>query len=303
MRGMGLAERVSAMNHTISESSKVAKRRTPRIRLAAMTDRGLVRVRNEDAHIAVVLEDGSSLLAVADGMGGHADGDVASTTAIEGLLWGMQHGGSNQSGAFALRDAVRLAHHQVSLRARGTVGASRMGTTLTAVHVRGRHAHIAQVGDSRAYVIRGGQIERLTRDQSYGELLVDLGHLAPDEVDLAPFPHTVLQALGHATDIQVALSTLDLRDHDCLLVCSDGLTGEVRDDELKRAIACATELDLACEKLVELANLRGGGDNVTAVLGSVTGELPVARDDETVDDTHRRIVLYEYPRDLPMVRA
>lgn len=270
------------MNHTISQSSKLAKRSGTRVRMVGMTDRGLVRARNEDAHIAVVLDDGSALLAVADGMGGHADGDVASATAIEGLLCGMQHAASTAPGAFALRNAVRLAHDRVCLRAGGTTSASRMGTTLTAVHVRGRHAHIAQVGDSRAYLLRRGRAERLTRDQSYGELLVDRGLLAPDEVDLAPFPHTVLQALGHSTEIQIALSTLDLRERDCFLVCSDGLTREARDDELNYAITGAGELDLACEKLVE---------------------LPAAREDETVDATQRRIVLYEYPHDLRLGRT
>lgn len=290
------------MNHTISESSKLAKRGTTRLRLATMTDAGLVRARNEDAHVDVLLDDGSALLAVADGMGGHADGDVASATAIEGLLCGMHRATSAASGPWALRDAVRLAHHQVCLRAHGTSGAGRMGTTLTAVHVRGRHAHIAQVGDSRAYVVRHGHIERLTRDQSYGELLVDRGVLAPEQVDLSPFPHTVLQALGQPTDIQIALSTLDLRARDCLLVCSDGLTREARDDELQRAIACASELDVACEKLVELANLRGGGDNVTVVLAAASGDLPIPQPDETIAATHRRLVHYEYPSDLGLVR-
>lgn len=152
-------------------------------------------------------------------------------------------------------------------------------------------------------MVRGGEIHRLTRDQTYTELLVEAGLLAPCEVDLSPFPNTVLQAIGQSQDIQVALSTLRLRDRDCLLLCSDGLTTAMDDAEIAAAVVGAGSLDVACRKLVDLANLRGGADNVSVVVAGVFGGDPASSHHEPVADTHRVITSYAYPCDVARVRA
>lgn len=306
------------MSHTAFDSTRIPRVASTRLRVAAISDDGLVRARNEDSFAAVDLAgsrmpgDGGehldamgrgALLAVADGMGGHDDGDVASSMAVETLIHAMRRATRVPAGPTYLCDAVELAHRQVWAVARAKTGRRRMGTTLTAVHVRGTQAHIAQIGDSRAYVVRGGHIARLTRDQSYAEMLVEHGVLAPDEMDLSPYPNLVLQAIGQQESIDVALSTLDLRARDCLAICSDGLTDMVDDAELAATIINADRIDLACSKLVDLANTRGGHDNVTVVLAGVSGHLAAPAPDEALASTHRVIARYPYPRACAGARA
>ena len=170
-----------------------------------------------------------------------------------------------------------------------------MGTTLTAIHVDGRRAHIGHVGDSRAYLVRAGKLHRLTKDQSFTQAMVDLGFLKESERELSPYPGRILQALGQppSQPLVVATSTLDLRDGDAFVVCSDGLTNAVEDAEIEQFVRSGGPFDETCQALVDLANLRGGEDNITILIAGISGRLPPPTPTESVEATHRVVSCYQ----------
>jgi serine/threonine protein phosphatase PrpC len=174
-----------------------------------------------------------------------------------------------------------------------------MGATLTAVHLTGRTAYVVEVGDSRAYLLRSGTIRQLTHDQSVAQLLMDSGALQPEDAKTSPMRNMLAQAMGHNSAVQVALGKLDLRDRDCLLLCSDGLTGRVTDDEIRSTVLGSKNLGAACERLVALANERGGEDNVTVVLAGIGGDLPPANPDERVSRTYEILETFAPPGRQP----
>lgn len=272
------------------------------VSVAARTDIGRQRRNNEDTFLIKDLSGGGRtlaargvervhvgdkgvLLVVSDGVGGAKAGEVASALAVEGLARALEAAPTGTSPAAQLKDATASAHHEVAAAARGS-DRKGMGATLTAVYVSGREAYVAEVGDSRAYLLRSGTMRQLTRDQSIGQLLADAGTLSPEELKTSPMKNVLAQAMGSRNGVQVALGKLELRDRDCLLLCSDGLTGALADDEIRCAILESKNLDVACERLVSLANTRGGGDNITVVLAGVGGELPAAPAGESVSATY-----------------
>jgi serine/threonine protein phosphatase PrpC len=155
------------------------------------------------------------------------------------------------------------------------------------VFVRGNAAYVAEVGDSRAYLIRAGRITQLTKDQSYVQMLVDAGAVSPEEARDFPERNVILQAMGNQVDLSMALGRLELRHLDCLLLCSDGLTTKITDEGLRDVILSAPDLQTARDRLVDLANERGGEDNTTVVLGGVSGDLPPADVGEPLEATYR----------------
>jgi PPM family protein phosphatase len=244
---------------------------------------------NEDACTVVDLDQGATvaagalarfdvgdkgvLLAVSDGMGGAKDGEVASRISIDTLAKTLSESPANVAGGSVLEHATRVAHHAVwdeSCRV-GQSGRSRMGATLTAALVRGRTMAIAQVGDSRAYLVRGGKMTQLTTDQTMIQSLIDKGLMKPEDAESSPFRNILTQAMGHQEDVQITMSEVELRDRDCILICSDGLTNELTDDEIRDAILQSIRLDVAAKRLVDMANSRGGRDNITVVLAGVGG--------------------------------
>ncbi len=152
---------------------------------------------------------------------------------------------------------------------------------------------MAEVGDSRAYLIRRGEITRLTKDQSYVQLLVDGGVISEAEAAQSPFANVILQAMGHQANVSVALGRLELRGRDCLLLCSDGLTKHIADDEMKATLLAAPDLRTACDRLVDLANRRGGTDNITVVLAGIGGTLARAAAGETPGATFEVLKSFE----------
>jgi serine/threonine protein phosphatase PrpC len=192
----------------------------------------------------------------------------------------------------ATKQAVEKANHAV-WEASKEPGKKGMGATVTAVCVHGNQAHIAEVGDSRAYLVRSGRIRQVTRDQSFVQFLVDTGALKPEEAAKYPMKNVVLQAMGQKPDVQVALGRLELRRGDRLLLCSDGLSGMVTADDMRAAIEREKSLDGVCEALVTLANERGGEDNITVVIAEAGGDgLSPPREAETLTQTFQ--VLAEY---------
>jgi len=252
------------------------------------TDTGLVRPSNEDAFVIADLTGGSLLsepriarfdvgqqgvlLAVSDGMGGHAAGEVASALVVESLQRSMiKHSGEARDELLekavlqANRDVWEAAHYP---------GREHMGATLTAVFIHGGVAHIAEVGDSRAYLLRNGNVLQVTRDQTYAQLLVDAGAISPQDAKKAGINSVILQAMGLKPDVMVALGRLELRDRDAFILCSDGLSNKANIGELRDLVLTSPQLDVACARMIDLAKQRGGEDNVTVIVAGVDGDLP-----------------------------
>lgn len=283
--------------------------RTGRVTVTAfgLTDPGRVRKNNEDAFLIAQLarasegdaptevstfdaDDDAVILAVSDGMGGADAGEVASALVVQSLREAMMEAKGDWDAA--TKTAVEKANRAVWDAAKEP-GKKGMGATVTVVCVQGNQAHIAEVGDSRAYLVRNGRIRQVTRDQSFVQFLVDAGALKPEEAEKYPMKNVVLQAMGQKQDVQVALGRLELRRGDKLLLCSDGLSGMVSADDMRDAIMTEPTLDAACNALVARANERGGEDNITVVIAEVDGDaLAIPRDAETLTQTFQ--VLAEY---------
>jgi serine/threonine protein phosphatase PrpC len=226
------------------------------------------------------------LLAVSDGMGGVDAGDAASHLVLEHVRRSLGHISLRASGVEALRVATEGAHDALrEWSRRKGLGPTRAGATLTAVHVRKSDALIAHVGDSRAYVIRAGRILRLTQDQTMVQALMDGGFFGELEMRTSPLRNVLLQTMGHERAIDVTVSRLALRDRDCLLLCSNGLTEVVTDAEIAALVLGSVSLELAAARMVDLANGRGAPDNVTVMIAGVAGDLPLPQVSESIEST------------------
>ena len=223
---------------------------------------GQVRDSNEDAYLVA-----DTVVAVADGMGGHVAGEVASATALEPLreLDGRDFDDANAA-LTALRDAVIAANAKVSATANSDPSFHGMGTTLTAALLDGRQLHVAHVGDSRAYLLRNGNLSQLTDDHTLVQHLIDEGQLTHEEAATHPQRSVVTRAIGVSPEVEVDAMTLDLLPDDQVLLCSDGLTGVVTDADITEILQADTTLDEALRALIRMANNNGGPDNITAVL-------------------------------------
>jgi serine/threonine protein phosphatase PrpC len=248
-----------------------------RIIAYACSDKGRVRDGNEDR-----LLKGANVFAVADGMGGHQAGEVASELALEPLraLEGQTFAAPADAEE-ALRAAITAANDVVVEKAASDPKLYGMGTTLTAALVRAERLHIAHVGDSRAYLFTPGEgMSQLTTDHTLVEELVQEGRLSRDEVRTHPQRSVITRAIGVERVVDVdSLGELALRPGDQVLLCSDGLTGVVGDDEIARILAEVADGDAACAALLAAANDAGGPDNITVVLLRVDGDADGARHD------------------------
>ncbi|PYN89040.1 MAG: Stp1/IreP family PP2C-type Ser/Thr phosphatase [Candidatus Rokuibacteriota bacterium] len=242
------------------------------VTFAHLTDIGRVRTRNEDFVGAFepedpeLLQSRGRLFVVADGMGGYTRGDVASRLAVESLHHTYYEAARSEPLPEALRVSVQIANEAVYRESRLAAGEGPMGTTLTALVIRDHDAFLAHVGDSRAFLVRGRQIRQLTEDHSLVAELVRGGVLSATEAEHHPSAHVILRALGLAEDVEIEVQgPLALQSGDALVLCTDGLTRQVRPHEIRR-LARIRPLRRACEKLVALANERGGPDNITLEL-------------------------------------
>jgi len=240
-----------------------------------LTDVGRRRENNQDR---LLVDDDRGLFAVADGMGGHAAGEVASRIAIEALDDAMlcedeepptepDAVGEQLQRAFA--EGNRRICESVVTRGewRG------MGTTIVALVVLGNRAVIGHVGDSRAYLLRDDRLLRLTQDHSWVNEQVRLGLLTTEEADRHPMRNIITRALGNRDDLDVDLTEQAMRTDDVYLLCSDGLNSMLSDEEIRQILSThRDDPKLACRKLVDAANERGGDDNITVVVLSNTNE-------------------------------
>ena len=223
---------------------------------------GLVREHNEDAGFA-----GPYLQLVADGVGGAAAGEVASATTTY-VVTALAMGRPDLDGATLLTQAVAAAHRELQRGTRDDEARQGMATTLTAVLARDDRVTLVHVGDSRAYLLRAGELGRLSTDQTLVQLLIDQGDLRPDQVPAHPFRNVVLRSVNADEAVEPALEELDLVVGDRLLLCSDGLTDFVPESDIVGALAVA-DPDESARSLVDLALAAGGRDNVTCLVADL----------------------------------
>lgn len=272
-----------------------------KLAVQGVTDQGQVRKNNEDSlagcdlsseevfagpfQFQRVLGPAGALLLVADGMGGQACGELASGMCADllpaRLLDGVRQRqtiGRDELGSL-LSGAFESVNRSILEASRGRPSCKGMGTTATAALMRGDYVVVAQVGDSRAYLIRSGRLVQLTRDQTFLNYLVEMGAVdASVETSNDPRRSILVQALGTSEDLRVVLTGVRLRLGDRLLLASDGLYGTVRPDEILDLAGGSADLETRCRSLVDSANRQGGPDNITLILADISG-LP-ERDDE-----------------------
>jgi len=232
-----------------------------KIEVGSATDIGRVRERNEDS----VLVD-PPLYVVADGMGGHRGGQVASQVALE-TMEALATAGSG-----SLADHVRRANQAVWDRSLSDDRLSGMGTTLTAARVEGASALIAHVGDSRAYLLREGRLQQLTTDHTLVCRMVRSGEITEAEADVHPHKNVLTRALGTDEQVEVDEDSIALLDGDRLVICSDGLTGMVTEDQIQAILENRDQPQQAADRLVKAANRAGGIDNISVVVIDAIGE-------------------------------
>jgi protein phosphatase len=225
------------------------------VRVGAATDIGQVREGNEDSYLIV-----APLYAVADGMGGHRGGEVASSLALETVqqLFERQEG--------SLADQVSGANRAVYDRSQSDRSVSGMGTTLTAALIDGNKVHLVHVGDSRAYLVRDGALTQLTEDHTLVHRMVLEGEITPEEAETHPHRSILTRALGVDENVQVDEGDVQVESGDRLLLCTDGLTGMVPEGEIQEILRDAADPQEAVDRLVKVANRAGGIDNITAVV-------------------------------------
>ena len=239
------------------------------------TDQGKTRTNNEDAFL---VNDRLGLYAVADGIGGHEGGEVASRLAVEALS-GMlreQFAGSRSTAAFddspeadqylsSLRDAIALANTTVRQAAAQDPALTGMGTTMTAVLLRPRTSVFVHVGDSRAYLFREGTLRQLTDDHSLVAEQMRAGLITPEQARMSPYRHVITRSVGIHPEIHADFGMFELEKNDILLLCTDGLTEMAKDDDIARILSSETPA-AAAESLIRRANDNGGVDNITVVV-------------------------------------
>lgn len=252
-----------------------------RFSCAARTDVGVVRSGNEDAYL---MGNERGLFVVADGMGGHAAGEVASEMATRLVAESFRpvKGMSDDELMAQMVAAIRAANAAIFERTLQEHDKRGMGTTATVLALLPRRYLIGQVGDSRAYILRGSTLTQLTKDHSYVQEQVDAGRLSPEEARVHPYANVITRCVGSSGDVVPDLYIGTLEAGDLILLASDGLTGMVDDPDLQAILSEDSPLEARVDRLVDEANRRGGLDNITVILVQIdevsppTGEMPAA---------------------------
>ena len=265
-----------------------------RVSVFGKTDLGRSRDHNEDTFLVADLSTNrasllpevrdhevgprGSLFMVADGMGGAAAGEVASAMAADLIYkhlstqWTADKEVSAQRFAYRMKEAVEVANNGINSYTRDHPEVRGMGTTVTAAGVFGSDLYLCQIGDSRGYLVRDGKASQITKDQSLMQRLVDAGELTEAEAETSERRNIILQALGPEPRVKVDLTQQPLRKGDLLVLCSDGLSGQVKRVEIGELAAKHPDLSELCTALIDLANARGGPDNITCIAARFDGE-------------------------------
>lgn len=249
---------------------------------AGRTDVGCVRKHNEDNFL---VDSDLGLFVVADGLGGHAAGEVASQIVVDRVrafisetiekdrTWPLEYDVNMNFDGNRLKVALLLSDQAIVDDIRTNPERETMGSTVVAALVHDRHVTLAHVGDSRAYVIGPEGIRQVTRDHSWVADQVAFGVLTPAEARVHPFRNVITQALGNGGDLDVAVQEFELGDSERLLLCSDGLSGMVSDSDILEVVQSSSSTQEAVEKLVDRARDNGGEDNITAVLVGIREDV------------------------------
>jgi protein phosphatase len=236
----------------------------------SLTDPGCVRTQNQDAYQIVQLDRNTLLCVVCDGMGGAKSGNVASSLAVDVFTQEVKrnyHGSMDMEAVDQiLRRAVKLANFTVYDQSHQFEEFSGMGTTLVAALIRGRHATLVNVGDSRGYRVNNDGIIQITVDHSLVQLMVSRGELTAEQARKFPGKNYITRAIGTEPTVQCDIFHMDLQRGDCLLLCSDGLTNLVDDQEILFEIVHGISRKHCCQRLLTIAKNRGAPDNVTSIL-------------------------------------
>lgn len=235
-----------------------------RIETGVRTDVGRVREGNEDSYLM-----DEPLFGIADGMGGHAAGEVASSTAVAALSSGAAQ--VNSEDPESLVALIKEANRAIFDKATKDDSLHGMGTTCTLVLIDAHRAHLAHVGDSRAYLLRDGDLSRLSEDHTLVGRMVREGQLTEEEAAKHPQRSMITRSLGIDSDVRVDLRSFDVRDGDRIMLCSDGLTSMIDEGTIKRVLQQTKSPQAAADELVDLANEAGGDDNITVVVLDLSG--------------------------------
>jgi PPM family protein phosphatase len=284
------------------------------------TDVGRTREHNEDSFVVADLSTGNatlqpevrshnagprgSLFMVADGMGGAAAGEIASAMATEEVLAQMQRlwveGVDRSPGAFAraLKQAAKAANTRINSYAAAHPEHRGMGTTATIAGLLLDTVYLAQIGDSRAYLVRDGVGVQITKDQSLMQKLVEAGELTEEEAEHSERRNIILQALGPEASIKVDLTHQPLRRGDTLVICSDGLSTQINRDKIAEIVSADKDLMKTCRSLIDAANAAGGPDNITVIVARFEGEgLPEPADEDEEEDDSETVRHRTFPLD------
>lgn len=234
------------------------------LQVAALTDIGRKRTNNEDCF---GYDLAARIFVVCDGMGGLAAGEVASSTAVSELLRSFTRTADGNGGhEQRLRDSIVHANQQVYALARSREELRGMGTTLVSACVDGRKLVVGNVGDSRAYFLRGGECAQITLDHSYVAEQLRKGAMTPEEAGASPLQSLITRAIGTTEQVEPDIFTAALEDGDTLLLCSDGLTRYIDSEGIAERILASPDLESACRALINVALEHGAVDNVTCLM-------------------------------------
>ncbi|MFB1481390.1 Stp1/IreP family PP2C-type Ser/Thr phosphatase [Corallococcus sp. RDP092CA] len=247
-----------------------------RIEVAGSTHVGMKRNHNEDNYLVLTEEN---LVCVADGMGGHSSGEIASRIAVDELgeffrltskdqdaTWPFKMDKQRNYDENRLATGIKLANARIFERATADSKYKGMGTTIVSVHFAENAAYVGHVGDSRVYFFRGGILQQVTEDHSLLNDYLKAKKLTQEEIENFPHKNVIVRALGMKEQVQVDVSRVDPLENDVFLLCSDGLSGMITDAQMQDILSRTPELEKACGQLIDLANAAGGNDNVTCVL-------------------------------------
>ena len=235
-----------------------------------LSDQGCVRKQNQDAYHIENLDRNTQLCVVCDGMGGAKSGNIASSLAVDVFVQEVKRSwtASMDKGKIEqmLRSAVKLANFTVYDQSMQFEDFDGMGTTLVAVLIRGRHATVVNVGDSRAYLVDRNGIRQLTKDHSLVQMMVERGELTPEMARTYPGKNLITRAIGTEPMVMCDVYHLELEKGDCLLLCSDGLSNMMDDQEILFEVVHGVNKQYCCQRLLDIAKNRGAPDNVTSIL-------------------------------------
>lgn len=249
---------------------------------AARTDVGMIRSGNEDSYFADVTKE-RGLFIVADGMGGHAAGEVASEMAVQ-IVSRELHALKELESPTAretVAESIRMANRAIYDRTIAESDKQGMGTTVSAIIVAGTRYLIGQVGDSRVYLLRDGALRQLTKDHSYVQEQVDAGLLTPEQARYHPYSNVITRCVGAGEEVEPDTFSGEIKAGDVFLVASDGLTGMVDDRRLQQLLLSRASAARVVDALIAEANYRGGLDNITAIVVQVTAVDAPGADEKT----------------------